>query len=233
METKQKTPEAAQVQEPEVQEPVVEEPVVKEPVVKEPEAVTSPRRSRFDLAALRMSQDFDSNIPQTKILATVPVRKPDSQEWIRTHPSPEYRAEVGLIFFSEDRKTYLVDQTLHQLLAADVKRKLLVTTVTTQDVLFLWPVNLTMNGRSNTWNDTALVAAKTAERYWTRTLSNHKAGEYETYTVSEDVKIPAPDWKSVLQGKTFVDLLEIAFPGDLYIDTLEHLVVQKLLGRAA
>lgn len=105
------------------------------------EVVAAPsKKSRFDLDALRMNQDFD--LPQKKVLATIPVRKPDGQEWVRTHPGEDYRLEVGLIFFKEDRNLYLVDRALHQALGADVKRKLLITTVTAQEVVLLWPLNL-------------------------------------------------------------------------------------------
>lgn len=165
------------------------------------------------------------------MLSVVPVRKPDGQEFVRTHPDEQYRLEVGLIFFQEDRKLYLVDRALHQALGADVKRKLLVTTVTTQDVMFLWPLNLSKDGKENSWNDTALVAAKTAECKWTRVISNHGTSQYDTYTVIDELKIPEPDWPTLLQGKSFTELLEIAFPGDRYIDSTEHVVVQKLTGR--
>lgn len=86
--------------------------------------------------------------------------------------------------------------------------------------------------KPNGYNDTALIAAKTAECHWTRMVSNQRANQYDTYTVIDELTIPEPDWPTLLQGKSFADLLEIAFPGDRYIDSMEHAVVLKLTGRA-
>ena len=39
----------------------------------------------FNAATLRLDQSFEEAIGVKKLLATVPVRKPHKQEWIRVH----------------------------------------------------------------------------------------------------------------------------------------------------
>jgi hypothetical protein len=41
----------------------------------------------FDPARLRLSQAFGEQAGVKKVLTTVPVRKPDRQSFIRTHPA--------------------------------------------------------------------------------------------------------------------------------------------------
>ena len=45
----------------------------------------------FDLAKLRVPQDFLAETPVKKLLTTVPVRKPGPQDFVRVHPSAAYR----------------------------------------------------------------------------------------------------------------------------------------------
>ena len=40
----------------------------------------------FDLEALRVSQDFVKDSGVKKLLTTVPVRKPNRQDFVREHP---------------------------------------------------------------------------------------------------------------------------------------------------
>ena len=49
----------------------------------------------FDLAKLRVSQDFLETTNVKKLLTTVPIRKPGPQDFVRVHPSPQYRDTLG------------------------------------------------------------------------------------------------------------------------------------------
>ena len=42
----------------------------------------------FDLAKLRVSQDFLETTNVKKLLTTVPIRKPNAQDFVRVHPCP-------------------------------------------------------------------------------------------------------------------------------------------------
>src|SRR6266446_4716672 len=58
--------------------------------------------------ALRIDQSFLNTGAAKKLLTTVPIRKPNKQDFVRVHPSPEYRLTVALIELKESRETYLV-----------------------------------------------------------------------------------------------------------------------------
>jgi hypothetical protein len=51
----------------------------------------------FDLSNLRLTQDFVGTAGVKKLLTTVPVGKPNKQDFFRVHPDPEYRMEVAVI----------------------------------------------------------------------------------------------------------------------------------------
>src|SRR5271156_2924713 len=70
----------------------------------------SNRRSHpFDPAALKLDQSFADTLGVKKLLTTVPVRKPNRQDFVRVHPAPEYRlSPAAIIELKEDREVYLV-----------------------------------------------------------------------------------------------------------------------------
>jgi hypothetical protein len=103
----------------------------------------------FDPARLRLSQDFASAVGVRKVLSMVPVKKPEKTWWIRTHSSPDYRLQTGLLELKEERETYLVDPALWPALAAEPAfgPRLLVTSLSRQGVVFLWPPSPARTGR--------------------------------------------------------------------------------------
>ena len=56
-----------------------------------------------DLASIRLGQDFDAELGDTRLLVRVPVRRPDRQEWVRVRPGSDWRLEVSALEFREDR----------------------------------------------------------------------------------------------------------------------------------
>jgi len=57
----------------------------------------------FDLANLRLDQSFVESAGVKKLLTTVPVRKPNPQDFVRVHPDPGYRETLAVIELKEDR----------------------------------------------------------------------------------------------------------------------------------
>jgi len=49
-----------------------------------------PEADPFDLASLRLSQDFASAVGVRKLVTTIPVKKPSKEWFVRTHPDPAY-----------------------------------------------------------------------------------------------------------------------------------------------
>jgi hypothetical protein len=67
-----------------------------------------PTPNPFDnLSALRLDQSYADTVGVKKLLTTVPVRKPNRQDFVRVHPDPEYRlTPAAIIEVKEDREVY-------------------------------------------------------------------------------------------------------------------------------
>lgn len=179
----------------------------------------------FDLESLRLSQNFAATLGVKKALTTVPVRRPDRQWFLRTHPDPDFRIETAVLELKEESETYLVAPNMRNELAGEVVAKVLITAVTRQGNVFLWPIRMPDEfGKLDEWNRSAFEAAKVAEKQWIRVVASRSLGAYETFVASGD--LPEPEWP---ENKTLIDLVKIAFQGR-YIDSFEHPVVKRLRG---
>jgi len=177
----------------------------------------------LDPAALRLTQDF-SAIGVKKALLTVPVRKPNRQEFIRVHPDEGYRLQTTLLELKEERETYLVDPALWGELVVEIVPKVIFTSITRQGVVSLWPIRLPdTNGRLDEWNQSALDAATLAMSEWVRVTANMSLGAYEVFPAPPG--IPEPAWPEY----SFTQLLNIAFRGR-FIQGLDHPVLRRLRG---
>ena len=57
----------------------------------------------FDPEALRIDQDFAALADVKPILATVPARKPNKQDYVRVHPSEDYQLTTALLELKEHK----------------------------------------------------------------------------------------------------------------------------------
>jgi hypothetical protein len=178
----------------------------------------------FDLARLRIGQDFTEMIGVKKALLTVPVRKPTSQTFVRVHPDEAYRDRFAILERKEDHMNYLVVPTIAEAIPGEVAAKMLFTTIDRQGVISLWPIRLPgRDGRHDAWNRSALQAAQLAMTRWIRLASNMALGAYEVFEAA--ATFPDPEWPPC----PFQQLLEIAFK-DCLIDSIDHPVLQRLRG---
>jgi hypothetical protein len=181
--------------------------------------------NKFDLSQLRLSQNFGDAIGVKKALITVPVRKPNRQDFIRVHPDPAFRIETAVIELADENETYLVAPDLRADLSTEVVPKVLFTAINRQGVLFLWPVRLPDgDGKSNSWSESALSAAKMAMSRWIRLNSNRSLKAYEFSVAPDD--IADPGWPDV----DFQKIIEIAFKSH-FIESFDHPVIRRLSGR--
>lgn len=195
-----------------------------EGIQEDQEAGNSPTNP-FDPTRLRLSQRFSQGVDIKRALVTVPVRKPNPQEFFRVHPDEEWRLDTALIEIKLDREFYLVAPEIWPLFPNECKPRTLYTTIDRRNVLTLWPVRLPdENGRLDDWNRSAHEAAELAAEKWVRLSSDMSLGAYRI-----DVALgafPDPDWPSEI---SFRDLLEIAFKGKM-IEDLDHPVLRRLRG---
>jgi hypothetical protein len=179
----------------------------------------------FDPDALRLDQSFlDGSTSVKKLLTTVPVRKPNPQDFVRTHPDPAYRLTAALIELHDDREIYLVQPTMAQDLVGEFSPCCLFTTINRQGVVHLWPVKLpNPDGRQFEWHRSAAEAAELAMARWIRVKANMALGAYEIFEAVST--IPEPEWP----GVPFPELLRIAFR-DRLVDRVDHPVIKRLRG---
>ena len=138
----------------------------------------NPAPNPFDPAALRLSQSFAGTVGVKKLLTTVPVRKPNRQDYTRVHPDPAFRATpVAIIELKEDRETYLLSPGIAQQLPGEFNAVTLHTAINRQGVLQIWPVKLPgPDGKHNEWHRSAAEAAERAMEKWVRATANMSQG---------------------------------------------------------
>jgi hypothetical protein len=180
----------------------------------------------FDIEKLRLSQDFATTLGVKKALLTVPVRKPNRQEFIRVHPDLDWRLQTVILELKEERESYLVDPKFWGELPGELIPKVIFTVINRQGVLTLWPIRLPgEDGRHDEWNRSALEAAEMAQKEWIRMAANMSLGAYEVYRAMAD--IPEPEWPD----KTFQEILRVAFK-EQFIDSIDHPVLRRLRGES-
>ena len=194
--------------------------------IEEHNGLIIPGKDRFDLEKLRLPQRFEEALGVKKAIITIPVRKPNKQEFVRVRPGEDWRLQTFILTLKEDRETYLVDRELWDELSQEITPTFLFTTINRQGVLTLWPVRIpTSDGRRDHWSSSSLEAAEIAQSRWVRLVANMSLGAYEPYEAGAD--LPEPVWPDI----SFQQILGIAFK-DAYITNLDHPVVRRLRGLA-
>jgi hypothetical protein len=148
----------------------------------------------------------------------------EGQDFIRVHPSPDFRLAVAIIELRDDRESFLVPPSIARDIPGEYLTVTMHTCINRQGVLFLWPVRLPgADGRQLEWHRSAAEAAEMAMKRWVRIKSNMSLGAYEVYEAS--ATIPEPAWPDL----TFDQMLAIAFKGRL-VDSFDHPVLKRLRG---
>ena len=179
-------------------------------------------KQRVNLDRIRLSQDFLDEMEVSPILATIAIRRPARDEFIRVHPTREFTA--GTLELKTDREVYVVDVDLIPLVQELVMTKIFLHCVTTAGVNFLWPIKtLGSDGKLDSWSRSAIIVAKVAKEKWIRVRADHAASGYVPFEAKgelDEPEYPEESWE---------EILDIAFR-DVYIDSSEHHVIRKLRG---
>lgn len=190
------------------------------PMTEEAKKTTVPAAAPdpFDAKALRLPPEFTKNAGIRKVISTIPVRKPHSQEWIRVHPGEGFSEEYGVIILKDDNEVYL----LHPNLVGDYENEMtkvrIFVCMSMNKNLFLWPAKVPGSGNRNadSWNNSAIEAAEAAMKRKVRIQSNRALSAYE-YCFSDN---PTPENDPVWPDLTYSEMLRIAFakPGRFVSD---------------
>ena len=178
----------------------------------------------FNPENLRLDQSVLQAQAAKRLLITVPVRKPNKQDFVRVHPDPEYRVEVALLDY--ERELAKLREVETELTESEYYVATIHVAINRQKVVFLWPVKLPgADGRQMHWHISAAEAAEKARDRWVRVTANMSLGAYEVFEAVADYG--DPEWPA----QSFWDLIKIAFKNRL-IDNADHLIIQKLRGLA-
>lgn len=178
----------------------------------------------FDPKKLRISQRFGENLDVRPVIASVAVRKPQRQWWVRVHPNPAMTIETCILQFDQDQQFYLVDPALAPALPGETSATKLYTAVNMSGGLFLWPIKLpNEDGQLFECHVTAHNAAEVAQAVWIRISWDRPNNNYAVVRARGNV--PDPVWPDADLQK----LLSVAFK-DRFIDSLDHPVAKRLLG---
>lgn len=181
----------------------------------------------FDPAQFAANSTVLGGVGVTKELVTCPVRKPNKQEFVRVHPSADYRLRVHILELKDEREVYLVLPAIAAELPGETRTVSLRLAVSRQGAVFLWPVpEPSLDGRELAWHTSARTAAAKGETHWVRVVANMPQGSYDVFTAPGTLGTP------VWPDKTLRDILSIAFGDSFIIRDAGHPVIKRLLGQA-
>lgn len=188
---------------------------------------TVQKLSAFDPARFRISPNEMTGSVVSKVLTSVPVRKPGKQEFVRVSTDPEFGLDCGLLTLETDPRPYLVLPDIAHAMLNDVKLVKLRLGITRQNTLFLWPVPQfprADEAAENTWNRTHREIANRAEKDWIRISANRELGAYEAYVATAQISDPV--WPQLKMP----EILETAFGESHVIASMDHPALRRLRG---
>ncbi len=189
------------------------------------EAVPASANIFADIDALRLSPEAATVAGTSEILSHIPIRKPNRQEFFRTHPEPESMwLGTGVFVDRLEKEVFFVTPQMRDALVGEIKPVLLITTITRQSVLLLWPLTLPADEiRRNTWFDSARDAAELAKTSWVRMPADMSLKAYRIYKAQGQLSEP------VWPEKPLSEILQSAFR-DRIVDSENHPVVRRVRG---
>jgi hypothetical protein len=177
-----------------------------------------------DLEALRLSPEDAATVGTREILSRVPVRKPLRTEFFRVHPDADMQLATGVFIDREEGETYFVTPELRSAMSGEWRPVMLVTVITKQNVVLLWPIALPdETGRRNDWAESARAACEEAKSHWVRLVPDMALRAYRIYVA--EGKLAEPVWPD----KSLAELLALGFK-DYIIDSVDHPVIGRLRG---
>lgn len=179
----------------------------------------------IDIEKLKLPQNYTNMAGAEKVTTRIPGRKPRRQEFVRVNPDENYQLTTGIVELKDEQEVFLVDPSMLDELTGEWIPVRLVTTISRQGVLMLWPLKLpTEEGKINPWHASALEAAELAEKFWIKMVANRHLGAYEVFKAKGE--LPEPEWPNL----SFSEMIQIAFKNN-YISDYDHVVVQRLQGK--
>jgi hypothetical protein len=192
------------------------------------ETVQHPDEDQLNPELFRLDQsELDQPVAKT-VLTAIPIRKPESLEFIRVHPDPEYRmGPVSFIALKQSREYYLVTPVLRsELRPKEYWIGQIFLATNRLDRPFFWIVTIqSPTGRVSDWYTSALECAERAMKQWVQIVADQSAGVY-TMALAESF-LEEPEWPN----QSFQELFQIGFKRRT-VKNLDHPIFKQLRGRA-
>jgi hypothetical protein len=154
---------------------------------------------------------------------TFEIRKPDKEWHCRTHPDESYWGSAWLVEMKRDpyRGFWLPEKPLHSRLDGEpcFKRYMLILSITSEGLLFFWPIPAPTSDFTRSTSQAQLAAARAARGQWHRILWNGSAHVAKEITANHR----DPVWPD----DSFLALLSKAFDGRVIRDG-DHEVIKQL-----
>jgi len=176
----------------------------------------APVEADWDLDSIRLNQNFDALIGAQQVVTVVKVRKPNGQEWFRVHPDETWRHPTIILQLKAEGEDYLIGPNLLAEVWDEIQPVMLFSAINRQGEFFIWPVRLPKeDGRTDSFMESDMVAAKEAENKWTRRkwLPENRAHKIMVASGLTD----EPKWPEI----SFQELVRKAFK-EKYIHDLDH-----------
>jgi hypothetical protein len=181
----------------------------------------------FNLKALREPQTLVQ--VRDRRLAVPVRRKPNRLDFVRVHPSPDYRVTMPIFKMRSeaggDEEMYFVHPSQQGAMQDEFRMHTIYTAVNLRGSVFLWCVPLPIDdGREpNNWLVTNRESAELAIQRWVRVASDMGAGAYRI------VEYEGPPVEPVWPQESFLELLKLAFKNRM-IDRPDHPIILRLRG---
>jgi hypothetical protein len=183
-----------------------------------------PPRGGFDLAALRLPQNFIDTAGVQKRSA-IRLGKPPKHSFFRVRAGSEFQFPTRLLEFGESKDAYLVAVGLAESIGTLLRAVVLRIYITREGVVGIWPLAIPDPLRPNRWHTSALDLALASEQHWVRMAANQGVGAYDFVAALGDLKDPT--WPAA----SFEETIREAFK-DRFIEEADHAVLRALRGEA-
>lgn len=178
----------------------------------------------FSLNSIRVRQD---GLPVVKeVQGKIGVGRPSTGKFTMVHPSPDCAIDTNLLYVKDDGAYYLPSPGIWDDLYDEplFQTRRVVCTITTSGELMLWPLRLPdLDGRLDSWSESALEIAERAKTRWVRLRPNRSAFRYDCLEAQGD--LPAPKWPAL----SFEKMMRLAFR-ERRITSLDHPLLKRLRG---
>ncbi|OYT27979.1 hypothetical protein B6U98_05845 [Thermoplasmatales archaeon ex4572_165] len=179
--------------------------------------------SGFDMSKY-VAKPIDSGIVLHRPISTIPVKKPNSQQFFRIHPTMEIL--VNVIEWKDEGTFYLIDYIMAQTLVEQTKRVILHVGIFLNGNPFLFPVpQPDERGNWNSWHKSRSRVVVEAKENWVRIQSDKSIGGYQV--ILAEGNIVDPKWPDL----TIEQYLSTAFT-DAIINDENHSIVKQLRGNS-